>query len=115
MKVTKDILEKILTKELRTVEDIADELHITPHMVYYYAKKYSIDMAARKKLKKEKGIRNINYMDIPKDELYELYINKGMTVTQLSKKYYCSHATICYRLDEYGIPRRLTGRRKINV
>jgi hypothetical protein len=57
--------------------------------------------------------RYSSYIKIDKDELYDLYWNKGFSLKMLcEEKYFCSHATIINRMKEYGIPRREVKRRK---
>jgi predicted nucleic acid-binding Zn ribbon protein len=43
---------------------------------------------------------------IPKEELIDLYINQGMSINAISKKYNCDFRTVKKRLEEYNIPTR---------
>lgn len=58
--------------------------------------------------------RNAGYIEIDKETLYDLYVNKGKTLSYIAKfVMYCSHPTVINRMKEYNIPRReaKTGRR----
>jgi transcriptional regulator of aromatic amino acid metabolism len=48
-------------------------------------------------------LKNEHYIEIDKDELYDLYIVKNWSLTKIAKHYYVSHPTIINRLKEYGI------------
>lgn len=49
------------------------------------------------------GKDNFNYIDIPKNELVNLYLNKKMNTYQLAKKYACHNSTISEKLKKLGI------------
>lgn len=56
--------------------------------------------------------RNSNYIDINKDELYDLYVNQQKTVKEIAEHYYCTHPTILDRMKQYEIPRRIASKIK---
>lgn len=57
-------------------------------------------------------MHNRNFLDLDKELLYDLYVNKGYTLKELADEiFFCSHPTILNRMKEYGIERRHTGRR----
>lgn len=58
-------------------------------------------------------MHNRNFLDLDKELLYDLYVNKGYTLKELADEiFFCSHPTILNRMKAYGIERRGTGRRK---
>lgn len=48
---------------------------------------------------------------ISKDKLKDLYLDKGLSVDQITKRFYCSERTIFARLYEYNIPIRYKNKR----
>ena len=45
-------------------------------------------------------------INVPKDELVDLYIHQKKSTTEIAKIYNCSFGTILTRLKEYNIPKR---------
>jgi hypothetical protein len=57
--------------------------------------------------------KHSNRLELDKDLLYDLYVNKGYSLKELANEvFYCSHPTIINYMKAYGIERRVTGRRK---
>ena len=46
---------------------------------------------------------------IDKNRLYNLYINKKMTLKGIGKLYNISHSAVAKKMDKYGLKRRNTG------
>lgn len=42
-------------------------------------------------------------LTIPEDELSEMYVDRGMTITEIAEKFDCHNATISNKLREFGI------------
>lgn len=51
---------------------------------------------------------------IPKEVMYDLYVNKGLSKQKIGKIYGCGPTTIDRRLIEYGIPPRTTPNYKVS-
>lgn len=51
---------------------------------------------------------------IPKEDLYELYVNKGLSKHDIGEIYHCGATTIDRRLVEYKIPIRSTKNYKVS-
>jgi hypothetical protein len=56
--------------------------------------------------------RNSTFIEIDKDTLYDLYVVKKLTVTQIAKMMHCSHPTVIDRMNIHNIPRNKVGRKK---
>lgn len=67
-------------------------------------------MAHKGHIPYNKGIKTnrpaINSLNLDKDELYDLYVNQGLSTTDISKIYNCSARTIQNWLHRYDIPVR---------
>jgi hypothetical protein len=71
---------------------------------------------ALKNISRPSGISNKNYRDvITKEELVDLYVNKGMSSIDIAKVKGISYATICSRLRQFGIKTRKPSRQPIRV
>ena len=67
-------------------------------------------------IKRGNGRNNCSYKDnISKSELYDMYVRKKMSSTDIGKKTNLSYGTISNRLIEYGITSRNRGRESIEI
>ena len=48
-------------------------------------------------------LKNSHYIEIDKNELYNLYIVEKRKLVDIAKIYYVSHPTIINRLKEFGL------------
>lgn len=58
------------------------------------------DIPWRSRSASKKGIVQYKFT---KDDLYDRYVNRFMTIEEIAKEYGCRHSTIEYRLKDYGI------------
>lgn len=56
--------------------------------------------------------RNVSYIHIDKEELYDLYITQNLSLKTIAKLKHCSHPTILDRIKENNIPRKKVGNKK---
>lgn len=67
-------------------------------------------------IKRPIGKLNKSYKDnITKDELYEMYVNKGMNTTQIGELCGLSYATISKRLKKHNIDIKKAGKKSIKI
>lgn len=102
--IDKDTLEKLYYDDSLSTTDIGKIYGLTKGQVHYQMVKY--DLKRLKRGKKATRKRS-HYIPIDKDELYDLYWNKGYSLKMLAEaKYFCSHPTLINRMKEFGIPRK---------
>lgn len=66
--------------------------------------------ASQKGKKRPSGKNSKSYKDkITKEQLYDMYVNKGMGSIKIGKIIGISYTTICKRLKEYGITTKQKG------
>lgn len=78
----------------RTLEDIGKDLGITSQAVSYHLRKAGI---------KGRDTRYKAYLNIPEDELREMYIEKNMKPVLIAAHYDVSVTTIMNKLKEYEV------------
>jgi len=62
------------------------------------------------------GIDNKSYIDFAtKEELYKLYILQSKGITEIGKLYNVSYTTVSFRLKQYNIPLRNSGRKMVKI
>lgn len=67
--------------------------------------------ASMKGRKRPSGKDSKSYKDkITKEQLYDLYVNKGMSSIKIGKLVGISYATVCTRLKQYGIKAKQKGK-----
>ena len=71
---------------------------------------------ARKKLYKEGKLNVGRKIFLTKEELYDLYWNKGLTTREIAEKFNANKTTLHSWLKKYDIPRKSIGKpRKVNI
>ena len=105
----KDLLEHLYYDQFLTQKEIAEKLGISQNKVIRLFKKYGIK-ARNYSEAKLKGKKKPT-----KDELYDLYWNKGLSTVEIGKIFGFNNNTIRRWMIEYGIPRRSLSESKFKL
>ena len=97
MDITKDLLYDLYINKGMKRKDIANYLDLSELKIKYLLSNYNI--------KKDKDTlkRTLTKVNIPKEDLYNLYINYNLNEKALSELYKVSKSTIINKLKEYNI------------
>ena len=93
MFITKEILEKLYFDENLTQDEIGEKYKVSGRNISYYFKKFNIKANAAHK----------NELNIDKDILERLYINKDLKISDISKILNISEQTILKYIHKYNI------------
>lgn len=97
--IPNDLLKNLYLQEEYNSEDLSKLFNCSRRTINRRLKKI-FPKEELEKLKKQKRIiggkssSNKNKMQLPLEEIKELYLNKHFTIKQLCNKYYCSHQTM---------------------
>lgn len=109
--IDREEFEKAFLEENLTLVQMAERFNTTFDVVRHKLKDWGI------KKPKSLSIANARHPRLPigKEELYDLYINKGLTVFDIAERFHCHYSTISVYLKNYGIKRtveQVVARRK---
>jgi len=98
--ITHDRLADLYLGKKMTIYQIAKKFNCNEVTVFNRLKQYNIPIW-RNELKKGQY-----KVEIPNDKLRDLYIDKGLTISEIKKRFNYSRTTLHKRLYRYGIPVR---------
>ena len=102
--IPKTKLERLYTKEKNSAEEVGKLLHVNPHQVRYWMKKYGIPRRSISESKKEQWKRKGCKID--REFLVEEYQKNKKSVSKIAKEFNLKMGTIYYSLVKYGIKTR---------
>lgn len=98
--ISPKILEDLYINKKNTIYQIAKEFHCNSVTILNRLNQYNIPIW-RNELRKGKY-----KVEIPKEEVKNLYIGKKIPVSEIKKIFSCSATTLRKRLERYGVPIR---------
>ena len=101
MKISKEELQNLYIKQKLSSPQIAKIYNLYPERIRWLLRKYGIPIRT-----KSEAMKILIGVNIPKNELRELYQNQKFSSDQIAKKYNCSPSLIRKRLKEYDIKSR---------
>jgi len=99
--ISKENLESLYVKKEMNIYQIAKKLNCSGITILNRLNYYNISTRKRGKFREGKY-----EVEIPKGKIRHLYINKGLTISEISKIFDCSRTTLYKRLYKYNIPVR---------
>lgn len=96
-------IREMYVEQDMTCEEIAGKLGMSLGMVYSRLRKYDIPRRGR-------GRRRA--FEATPEQLEELYVNQGMSCSQIAEKFGVTASCILYRLNRAGVRTRSPGRPK---
>lgn len=104
IEIQKELLEELYYNQRLTLKQIAEIFGVTDGTVANRMKEYGM---------KRRKHSDYTYIDIPKEELCQLYVEYQMTVSSIAEIYGCAVSSVYKRLAEHGIELRPLGSDKL--
>lgn len=102
MPIDKQICDLYLSN--KSIRDIASILRLSQHKVY--------TVLRAQKILRNKSEASKNKINIPKNELYRLYIIEGKNLTKIARLFGTSHSVVRGKLINFDIPLKRKGENK---
>lgn len=98
-KISYNELQALWNDATLSLNDIAEQFNVSTNTVRNYAKKYGLEQRQTNK-------QNINNPLFTKDELYNLYIEEGLSTQKIADKYNTTTATVYNYLKRFNIDKK---------
>ena len=102
--IPKDVLEDLYYGQGLTAPQIAEKFGVTDGTIRNRMKEYGLE-------RRKRG--ETLYIDIPKDELYRLYVEERLPTTTIAKMFGVASSLVFNRMKEHAIPVRHGGWDKV--
>jgi len=107
------VLRRIYEKGRWPISRIANKFGCSRNTIVYWIKKYGIKR--RTQSESMKLFVNKKGIEIPKKELIELYLKKGLNRNEIAERYSCSIVTVTKELKKHGISIRRSNWDKVEI
>lgn len=97
--LTRELLERLYDREHRSSKEIADRFGCGETTVLRALHEHRIPIRSKRDYR----------LEIPREDLKQLYIDEGLTEEEIAQQFNCTQRTISRRLIELGIPTRGVG------